>query len=102
MAIYYLTSLGKLIADIVNDPIVNNQIKKYDFDLLSYYKKADKIQRNYINSSTLYGQVFIISSYVKKTLDMSNIKQKIKDKEIKYNQWLIRMYPQLIPISKKY
>lgn len=103
---YIDKKLYNVISDMVNDPIVNGEIKKYGYDLLSYYKRADEIQKSTIgihNISRLpYPEkVFIITLYVKKTLDMRNIYPGISDEEIDFNQWIISNYPQLASASKQ-
>jgi len=96
----------KAISDMINDPIVNNRIMKYNFNLYDYYKKADNIQMRSIGiypiEKVLHENlIFITTLYVKKTLDLRNIYPDIKDEDVEFNKWIKKYYPEVIPISKQ-
>lgn len=90
----------KNISDMLNDPLVNGRIMKYDFDMKAYFDKADKIQIPAIE--TYNGHIkntFIITLCVKRYLDYKNLYPDIKKEDIYFIKWCRENYSELVKYS---
>ncbi|MFT8315936.1 MAG: SEC-C metal-binding domain-containing protein [Clostridium sp.] len=101
----YSSLLCRVINDMIYDPIIDNRLIKYGFNLDDNYKKDDEIQIKTIGIQPIESLspeqvVFINTLYVKKTLELRNIYPNINDEEVEFNKWINKNYGGLIPFSK--
>lgn len=99
------SSLCRVINDMIYDPIIDNRLIKYGFNLDDHYKKDDEIQIKTIGIQPIESispeqVVFINTLYVKKTLELRNIYPNINDEEVEFNKWINKNYEGLVPFSK--
>ncbi|AGK95848.1 YecA family protein [Clostridium pasteurianum] len=101
----YSSLLCRVINDMIYDPIIDNRLIKYGFNLNDHYKKDDEIQIKTIGIQPIESLspdhvVFITTLYVKKTLELRNIYPNINDEEVEFNKWINKNYNGLVPFSK--
>ena len=85
----------RMLNDMVYDPIVNNRLLAYGFDIKSYLELQDRVQMKIKGKSD--DDLFLLQTlYVKRYFDYQNLQEDVTPESIKFNQWVQNNFPQLV------
>lgn len=92
---------NKMLNDMIYDPILNNRLISFGYDLSAYLDESDRIQMRTIGTDAKDEEsIFLVMTlYVKRVLDFRNIYSNILPEEIEFNKWVKYHYPEVIPKS---
>ena len=91
------TRAHKFINDLIFDPLINNILLKYGFDIPSYLNLSDEIQMKIkpIREDSLLLSTLI----VKRCLDYRNLNPKTKIEDTNFYKWVNKNFPSVIPLG---